>query len=175
MQWLINYGLSSEKMVGNSRVFASWGFELSMCRVKDEHCVTTSVNVHVFERCTGGWDIEYGNCRMPMTNANDHGVVSAVEDLQALARGSFPRTDGLLLVSRGQAFIATRATPNACFSCPKDLSSDSSEVLCPLPIEGGFLGHINWLYPESSLNTYGAPGSFSPHPHPPQKITVPHT
>lgn len=87
--------------MGNYRVFASWGFELSMYRVKDGHRVATSVNVHVSERCTGGWDIEYGKCRMPMTNANDRGVVSAVEDLQVLARGSFPRTDGLLVVSRG--------------------------------------------------------------------------
>lgn len=91
MQWLINYGLSSEKMVGNSGVLASWGFELSMCRVKDGHRVATSVNVHVSERCTGGWDIEYGKCHMPMTNANDHGVLSAVEDLQVLVQvGLFP-------------------------------------------------------------------------------------
>lgn len=106
-----------------------------MCRVKDEHCVTTSVNVHVFERCTGGWDIEYGNCRMPMTNANDHGVVSAVEDLQALARGSFPRTDGLLVVSRGQAFIATRATPPVS-AVPRTclLILQKSCALCPLKV-----------------------------------------
>lgn len=72
---------------------------------------------------------------------------------------------------RGQTFIATRATPNACFSCPKDLSSDSSEGLCPLPIEGGFLGHINWLYLEPSLSTYGAPGSF-PKKSPSHKLEL---
>lgn len=84
MQWLINYGLSSEKMVGNSRVLGSWGFELSMCKVKDGHLAAGSVNARVSEGCT-----EVG--RLGVWEVSGHGAVSAVEALQVLEQvGLFP-------------------------------------------------------------------------------------
>lgn len=56
MQWLINYGLSSEKMVGNSTGrLISQGFEPGVRRVEDGHLVT-SVNTDASERGRAGWD-----------------------------------------------------------------------------------------------------------------------
>lgn len=150
-------------MVGSPRVLGPCGFELSLCKVKDGHLVAASASGHVSQRCLGGWDIGSVGSARPQGGVCSGGLGSVG------AGGSFPRTDGLLAGFEGHTFIATSVTPTDSFSCPQDLSSDSLVGLCPLPVEGGFLGHITWLYPEPSLGTYGAPGELS------RKSAIPQT